>query len=662
MGALQKSRFFALISLFGGVILLYQNCGEVGGQSPFGSINQSSTNCDARPYECQGNGLGDVSKLKLNFTTGDLGVFSISKDAQSATLQGTCDSAGFRRTAIRWTLTDTSGRTLKSAQDSTCNEKTFSLAVPFSQVQLKAGLSLKLKAQLIGLDNFDNPYAGKTSSSLTLNVIDLILEPILDSRATCQSSSNDSACASNLWTEVPDAYYLLAGKTNLLTLGTNGTPPVRGFCQFRTTTTPSSTSRDVKLRFRETGLPAPNVTSSVFYEISGNPAVKCLEIPAGQKRHSNTAYNGYFNFTNGVPLQQGTVLPDGKLLNSRHFRIGPLMMDSDPALGGSREVESQRAIEVHLRYQNSVGGRGWTFALARSAIELMHMALMFTKSSYDGTNDAIDFMNTLAAVPTDTFRKWLVAKKMLLVESVENGNVTISPTSGTISDPKFLKTLFDVARGGRSCDTALASSFPQLPDFDLGGVISNSDSTLATKNKRAATRLSVCLTYWLFQGALNRNSDDLSKSAMFGMSYNKNASSCTIYGMGTQIPQDVCGVFKYHYTVIKRFADRVSTTDLASTGSSGITFDNQNRFYRASAQFYLNYLMATLACSNPLISSELQVQILRRVNVTGSDTLLGPFAISEDNSPTLPNVPFASYDVAPTCGSAQGPTSEGSYL
>jgi hypothetical protein len=659
--------FFAAIA--SGLLLAYQNCGEFGGPGIGGVL--PSQNCSAEGV-CDLSSIGDPSSLKINITSGtalgtDLREVIVPVAEPSVSVSGSCSNGGFNKTAIDWKLSQGIVERAHGRSTGCSDTGEFTLSTTFAPNSLTAGITYTFETRILALDQFDNEIPGRNPSRVNVRPLQVLLAPVLDSRA-CGGGANWQLATNNF-------VHSVSSLAPSIFIGDAPLPRICGYCEVRT----GEAGKPVDINLYQVGLVPGQIGRTSKY--SG--LATCARLPAGQSAPADLkgVYNGKFEVLVGsnipVNLQLNTSEPD---YGGWHARIYASLNDSLAGVDYERSSKDSQPIEIHFKFKVNDSGRDWTVPLARATLRRLKSAVGFAPEpdslTIDGHARAL-YSALKKSTPLGAnalpLRNFLITNFMKGTESVKA--VQVAPLASPIpqvvldgmridDEGSYANLLYKVASGQRNCDNAIPNNMAgRIPDFGYPSATSAAE-THGDINSRGAqiSRIAVCTIYWFARGFLGRRADSLQDVLKEGMKYDStrvdgsnNPIHCRSFTGNKNI--EFCDFIERYYDFYLEMADRFLPGQSIVDGPRA----NVEKFYAAIAQFYLNWIIGSDMCdydirprglpySEPNEFYQNMIDLVFPLNKTMGMSNLSGLLVHEDNGF---GAEFAAYSQAggEVCGS-----------
>jgi hypothetical protein len=707
-----KSILFSLVAV-ATILFAYQNCGDIGGDLGFGYGSQ----CDENDPSCDdGEGIGTATELYLRFDTNGLGMFKKPTSSKQLVLQGDCDDGGFRYNRIVWSLEFIPASTQQESKkiDSvgqpllSCDGESFELRV--SDLRDKLGLDPNddftdqdqfiLDAEIIGFDTYNRPYMYPTNGTdrVDIDILQMIDPPVLD---TYKIVVGPNDWAEWMTVQEPDPQNpgdfinvdKWISKLQILeeaqSSHTISDITISGYCNTQAGNNGAVQVYLYERVFRE-GIATHKVfeqpiaylkchplsnasdlrsdyyygdigeTYDGYFQLGSDGSQVVIPYAGRFTLKSDSGYEGHMLGNNGSsqPHWTGTGILDSGT-NSRHliFRVA----QKDPNHG---EVIDNSSIDVEyeaiLRFSDLAMGRGWTFPIAKQALQHMRWAVdmnWFKHRTSDIETNAF-IMNNAAgsqvgdkSTYTGGMRKTILnymgaseGTEFRYTEGDENRSAWMVGTSYT-SDP-FARNLYYIAKGTTQCDRTVsdAASRSEVTITVNGGSIKNRGAA----NREYDVYLARCMAYWLESAGLGRNvynsdmaNDDYrllltTRNVTITVS-GDNVTGCTFDSDSSAFGSETNNVCQRLYNTYKAvnnnaafylgWSGETKNESIASTSSDSDITDRLTEFYESITQYYVNALMSYFVSqlSQPGddcdLNNELQCKILKELDATVDDAV-----------------------------------------
>ncbi|PIT99340.1 MAG: hypothetical protein COT74_10065 [Bdellovibrionales bacterium CG10_big_fil_rev_8_21_14_0_10_45_34] len=591
-----------LIGLFSSA-LIYQNCAEVGGNSPWAAVGVGSF-CTGQ--DCS-NGTGDPNKLSIQVET-DANQTSPSRivsitDSEVA-FRGNCDDGGFKRTRLDWGFLDSDGRVVKSGSEmgvKGCERGRFEIVITeFHKLNLSGNGQAKFEVALLGLDDLDNPFRGPGSRD-EMSVLTQAIppSPYLDTRAGQTNVLGD------YWSYDFIRVEKIIGDRFEFKFQENGVKrsSITGFCH----RDPNGLSPNkVNVLIRED--PVHSANQSIDFALIEN--VPCQPLPAGSTQPPNASYNGYFSASTGVrtiPSRGGynfwRKTADGIESNSRTYEIFLSQKDYK-----GTEFRSAKAKRLDLRFVDYDQGGGWSVPVAQKFLSQLHETLAMGRTAAAvrpvDVNNLTSPESRKTSQSGEAFGLRIYMRNFLgLTESIESGRgVVLYSSSGGLPGFKntgtFLYRLFQISGGvgGSPCD-------PSQANASTAGEITLSSGSSGGSTNVELSRLTRCMVYWLHAGLIDVASTeswmkDLISADRITYPNSGDTTKCYIEGdLGRPISEGACVILDRFHKTMSNYLVAQNQTNMALSTLDDSDDLKRQRFYDALIQGYMNLLMEFTGCN-----------------------------------------------------------------
>lgn len=538
----------ALISIV--VLTQYQNCGQVGGTSPFSSLNPALS-CNSNSQLCTFSGDESGNPAGLTVTTAGEQIFSVNDT--SVTVKGTCTTGNFRRTQVVWTLRGPSGNVItnsyKALSRTSCLPTgDFSIVTKLPSNFAVPENRYTMRIEIQGLTAEGGTIPGAVSSEKVLLAKDRIPKPVLDSRLFQTETVNKwgaSGTAKNILVLEPTT---TSGIYNIIV------DSFGGFCKYEVGKNNSLKVKITEQKPKDGPAGEADLTDYLSRQSTGSVVVACKPIGSdekcdgqyGLKTNDRGNYNGcfyikqgqfYIPYTDGGAGNKSYFGPSWSTVdnqsNSRHvfFTVG-----QENSTGTAGElVWSDESVMTVLRFTDPRAGRGWTIPSARLIIDRMKDAASWSWQSVNqptSISEAALFIARKYIYPAETLDPnsrygmrsvfvWLMGGQEFPTQITIKGATAAedklefhSVMNIDYNDSKNLAGKMAAVVRGASCDSAVPSQKLAIEGdvFARGRGMTSTDDEKGPLNMRdSMERLSdtqlvqlqniaLCMNYWLWQG------------------------------------------------------------------------------------------------------------------------------------------------------------------
>lgn len=601
------SIFGALIVLCVSILLMYQNCGETGGASLFGSFSMpSKTDCAKNSQYCLQNEPGNADLLSLKINGNPQSNFlPVPEKNTYFVVSGTCADGNFSNNQIQWVLTR-----VKDGREFAWNQSIFSVAgkptlhgfcgpdkkfqiqIPLSVIRSNGGFAVndffRFSAEIKGIDALSNPRNGNpisTRATVDAKIVQSIPEPVLDSQAGETTPDAENKFLAN--------YLDLPSSTDTLNV------TIQGYCDLAQVS------------------PAPDNRITLAFEevvFRGDTPMKFTQVATcnllGSTKRSGVQHNGYFKTT--IPFSSAFNSTTGQLSNT-FFRVTASQVDPN----SSDAKVSAKSATLALRFNTELGGRGWTLPIAREALIRVHR-FVFQSHNQDPYVSRIATINDFLKrqTPTSTDMRFglraYILQKMGANEVSETGIQSKAVRAVMNSAGNFHTKMYTNGLSNSVCDGDNSGSRGRILGLeqrladrtDFTEDQKNSIRTINDEYKDAIARMSSCQAYWFSVASFGVAGQHPSWKKLISSGadltlLSKNSSTgdfeCTL-GEDNNVDGHLCWlVGEYYVDLLKILAAGGAPDPRVMPAAASAEFTKLNKIYDGFVQYTLNRLMAQIS-------------------------------------------------------------------